>query len=131
VIEELSPRGARWAEPFSDRLDEESFPEEEAAIARAVGKRRREFVTTRACARDALAQLGVAPVAIPVDERGEPRWPRGVVGSMTHCEGLRAAVVVRESDVTAIGIDAEPNVALPEHVYDVVAVPADRQVSTS
>ncbi len=53
VIEDLLP-GVAVAETFEDALDEPLYPEEEAAVSRAVDKRRREFRTVRACARRAL-----------------------------------------------------------------------------
>jgi len=40
----------------------------------------------------------------------------GVVGSMTHCAGYRAAAVARARDVVTIGIDAEPHAVLPDGV---------------
>jgi 4'-phosphopantetheinyl transferase EntD len=36
-----------------------------------------------------------------------------VVGSLTHCEGYRAAAVARTEAFAAIGIDAEPHAPLP------------------
>jgi 4'-phosphopantetheinyl transferase EntD len=50
-----------------------------------------------------------------------PRWPDGVVGSMTHCDGYRAAAVARAADLAALGIDAEPHGPLPDGVLDAVA----------
>jgi 4'-phosphopantetheinyl transferase EntD len=55
-----------------------------------------------------------------------PRWPPGVVGSITHCAGYRAAAVARSGDLMAIGIDAEPDDPLPGGVLDVVSIPAER-----
>lgn len=81
---------------------------ERRAIAGAVVSRRREFATTRALARAALAQAGGPVVALPVGPDRAPCWPPGWVGSLTHCEGLRAAVVAPAEAVAAIGIDAEP-----------------------
>ena len=60
------------------------FPGEEDLIANAVDSRRREFVTARRCAREALAKLGHAPGPIRVGPRREPQWPTGLVGSITH-----------------------------------------------
>src|SRR6202034_758387 len=48
--------------------------------------------------------------------RGEPRWPAGVVGSITHCAGYPACAVARTVDLVTVGIDAEPNEALPSGV---------------
>ena len=88
--------------------------------------RRREFTTGRHCARVALGQLGFASVPITRGERGEPRWPDGVVGSITHCAGYRAAAVARAADVVTIGIDAEPNAPLPEGVLGLISLPSER-----
>lgn len=92
----------------------------------AVDKRRREFATARECARTALAELGVPPVPILRGERGSPVWPRGIVGSITHCAGYRAAAVAYAAQITTIGIDAEPNSPLPDDVIDTISLPAER-----
>src|SRR5258708_36276243 len=125
MINTILPATARSAEAFPDRADETPFPEEMAMVANAVDKRRREFATGRACAREALRELGIAPGPILAGERGMPRWPPGVVGSITHCAGYRAAAVAGSGDLMAIGIDAEPDAPLPDGVLDVVALPAE------
>ena len=127
MIEELLASGAEWAEEFGDPVEAPLFPEEEAVVARAVGKRRREFGSARNCAREALSRLGVPPAPILPGERGAPRWPDGVVGSITHCAGYRAAVVARGRDLLTVGIDAEPGGrGLPDGVLDHVSLPAER-----
>jgi 4'-phosphopantetheinyl transferase EntD len=126
VIEKVLPVGVAWAEEFGDRADAVLFPDEAAAVARAVDRRRREFATARSLAREAMAGLGVAPVSVPPGERGAPRWPPGVVGSITHCAGYRAATVARAGQVRAIGIDAEPDAPLPDGVLDRVSLPGER-----
>ena len=114
-------------EAFGDVPDVMLFPEEEALLARAVDKRRREFSTGRACARGALAALGVPPAPILPGERGAPQWPPGIVGSITHCAGYRAAVVGLTTDVASLGVDAEPNEALPDHgMLELIALGEER-----
>jgi len=125
VIEQLLPAAACGVEAFADRLDIELFPEEADALRHAAAKRRHEFISARACARDALARLGVPAAPLLPGERGAPSWPDGVVGSMTHCEGYRAAAVARPTDLASVGIDAEPDAPLPEGVFDLVTVPDD------
>jgi 4'-phosphopantetheinyl transferase EntD len=132
VIERLLPAGVVVVEAFADRPGEEPFPGEEEYTARAAEVRRREFVTTRRCAREALAALGFAPVPIPRGPRGQPVFPAGVAGSLTHCAGYRAAAVCRAGEpVTALGIDAEPHGPLPEGVDDLVTLPAERELLAS
>lgn len=127
MIAEALPDKVAVVERLDDPPDAALFPEEEAIIARAVDKRRREFTTVRYCARLALAELGVPPAAILPGERGAPGWPQGVVGSMTHCAGYRAAAVAHATDVLSLGIDAEPHGPLPEGVEKVVTLPEERE----
>jgi 4'-phosphopantetheinyl transferase EntD len=126
MIEEVLPLSVQACEAFSDRSDVALFPEEAAVIARAVEKRRREFATVRGCARDALAALGVAPAAIVPGSRGEPIWPAGVVGSMTHCPGYRAAVVARRGEFRSLGLDAEVDQPLPAALVDRILLPDEQ-----
>jgi 4'-phosphopantetheinyl transferase EntD len=126
MIEKILPAGVACAEAFTDLPGVVLFPEEEAVIARAVGKRRGEFTTGRGCARTALAALGVPPVPIVPGERGAPQWPHGYVGSITHCAGYRAAAVASTGAMQTIGVDAEPDETLPEGVLDHVSLPGER-----
>jgi 4'-phosphopantetheinyl transferase EntD len=126
MIEKIVPAAVACAEAFADPPDAVLFPEEEALVAAAVGARRREFATGRGCARAALAELGVPPAPVLRGERGEPRWPPGIVGSITHCAGYRGAVVARTRDVLTIGVDAEEDEALPAGVLDIVSLPGER-----
>jgi 4'-phosphopantetheinyl transferase EntD len=126
VIAELLPPPVAAAEGFGDPPGGPLFPEEEAAIARAVPRRRSEFAAGRACARAALAQLGLPAVPIARGPRGAPQWPSGVVGSITHCDGYRASAVAHARDVLTLGLDAEPAGALPDGVLDAVSLAEER-----
>jgi 4'-phosphopantetheinyl transferase EntD len=126
VISEILPAVVASAEAFDDPADAALFPAEEALIARAVQKRRREFTTGRHCARTALGRLGIAPVPILPGHGGAPQWPPGIVGSITHCAGYRAAAVARVGQVITLGLDAEPAQPLPAGVLDLVALPGER-----
>lgn len=119
MIETLVPASAS-AEMFADAPESAMFALEAAAIANAVAARRREFGTVRHCARKALQQIGVPPVPVLPDVDGAPRWPAGVVGSMTHCAGYRAAAVARSRELLSVGIDAEPHAAMPGATLEVV-----------
>ncbi|HEY3260891.1 MAG TPA: 4'-phosphopantetheinyl transferase superfamily protein [Pseudonocardiaceae bacterium] len=126
MIDEILPAKVAVAERWDDPPEATLLPEEEPVVARAVDKRRREFTTVRYCARLALAELGVPPAPIVPGERGAPRWPPGVVGSMTHCAGYRAAAAAHSSDVISLGIDAEPNGPVPAGVEQAITLPEER-----
>jgi 4'-phosphopantetheinyl transferase EntD len=114
------------AELYSDPPGLAPMAEEEPLIERSVAKRRNEFVTVRYCARIALEELGFAPVPILKGEKGEPCWPAGVVGSITHTAGYRGAVVGRSGAIRSLGVDAEPHDVLPDGVLDAISLPAER-----
>jgi 4'-phosphopantetheinyl transferase EntD len=126
MMEELVPREVVTVATRADLLPTELYPEERRALGSAVSRRRREFVTGRACARAALARIGVPPQAIASGRSGEPLWPSGVVGSITHCDGYRASAVARRTAVAAVGIDAEVHAALPPGVLATVAGERER-----
>ncbi|HYJ21105.1 MAG TPA: 4'-phosphopantetheinyl transferase superfamily protein [Solirubrobacterales bacterium] len=126
MIEAILPAAVAVAEADAEERPVALFPEEEAAIARAVPKRRLEFAVGRDCAHRALGALGEAPGPVPTGERGEPVWPAGVVGSITHCDGYRGCAVARTTDLAALGIDAEPHAPLPAGLIDDIARPEER-----
>ena len=125
MIEQLLPPGVAVVEAFEDRLGEPVFPGEEDLVAQAVEARRREFVTARRCAREALAKLGHEPAPIRVGPKREPLWPVGVVGSITHTTGFRAVAVAPRNVIASLGIDAEQNESLPHGVEELVTIPGE------
>lgn len=125
MIQQILPEGVHGVDVFGDRKDVDLFIEESFVIERSVEKRKNEFLSVRACARDALSIIGVSPLPILPGTQGEPIWPQGVVGSMTHCAGYRAAAVASKQVVAAIGIDAEPNAPLPDGILDIIAVSSE------
>ncbi|MET9543401.1 4'-phosphopantetheinyl transferase superfamily protein, partial [Streptomyces sp. NPDC006553] len=103
------------------------YAEEDEQLAEGVVDARwTEFATARMCARRALLGLGAAPGPLLRGSRGEPLWPAGVVGSITHRAGYRAAVVGPADATVALGIDAEPAVALRPGVLRRIALPEER-----
>ncbi|WP_405698801.1 4'-phosphopantetheinyl transferase superfamily protein [Streptomyces sp. NBC_01383] len=102
------------------------YPQEAAAVASARPKRRQEYANVRMCARRAMRELGVPPAPVLSGERGEPLWPDGIVGSLTHGPGFRAAAMGRSFAFVGIGIDAEPNLPLTEDLLEFVSLPQER-----
>jgi 4'-phosphopantetheinyl transferase EntD len=127
VLERILPASAVVVATAGER-EVELFPEEEAAVGNAVEKRRREFVTARACARAALAQLGHPDQAVPAGARGEPLWPAGIVGSITHCAGYRACAVASAGELLTIGVDAEVGEPLPAGLIGDIALPEEQSL---
>lgn len=122
---ELVPPAACAEEILGDDAQARLLPEEEHLVARAVASRRRDVTYARTCARRALARLGAPETPILRGKRGEPCWPGGVVGSMTHTAGYCAAAVAPGTHVRSLGIDAEPHDVLPKGVLTHVALPEE------
>jgi len=98
-------------------------PEDFRLAETAVLKRRREYATGRRLAREAIAVHGQVVDRIPSGPSGEPVWPKWCTGSITHCDGFVAAVVGDRRDFVSLGVDAEPNLSLPDGVLEHVATP--------
>lgn len=126
LIASVVPDVLSSVELYDDPPGLAPLPEEEPLIAKSVAKRRNEFITVRYCARQALSVLGVPEAPILKGDKGQPLWPNGVVGSMTHTEGFRGAVVGRVGEVRSVGIDAEPHDVLPRGVLKSISLPVER-----
>ncbi|MEU0005717.1 4'-phosphopantetheinyl transferase superfamily protein [Streptomyces sp. NPDC006314] len=116
LLRAVLPPWACGAARVGDVAPGELFEQEALVCADAGPRRRAEFTAGRWCAHRALAALGGAPAAVPRGPRGAPVWPAGVVGSITHCAGYRAAAVCRDTRGLGLGLDAEPAEPLPARV---------------
>ena len=106
----------------------ELLPAERFAVAGAVDRRRHEYATVRACARQALHALGHSHakwIAIPSGADREPLWPEGYVGSLSHSSQLCCAAVALQSSTQSLGIDVECNVEMDSSMIDAICSPAE------
>ncbi|MBB5119726.1 4'-phosphopantetheinyl transferase family protein [Streptomyces eurocidicus] len=94
----------RWA--GADGAEDALHPAERDLLSGRSPGRRRDFTAGRYAAAEALRLLG-RPGPVLRDGR-RPRFPAGVRGSISHCEGAVAVCLatVRE-DVLGIGVDIE------------------------
>lgn len=83
------------------------LPEEAGSCGTFRPKRLADFAAGRLCARRALRSLGFADFPVQRNADRTPRWPDGVVGSITHTVGFCGAVVDRSENVASVGLDAE------------------------
>jgi len=74
----------------------------------AVSKRKLEYLAGRLCAARAAEQIGVTiETEISTGPQGEPFWPQGLTGSISHSSTLAAAVVAQGGSDHHIGLDLE------------------------
>lgn len=130
MMQGLLPDGVDVEEHLGAPVPAQLLPEEESGVTKAVPARRAEYAAVRACARTALRRLGFGEVALPTGPGRAPVWPPGIVGSMTHCLGFRAAAVASADAWAGLGIDAEVRAPLPPEVVELVMSPAERAALT-
>src|SRR5688572_20289209 len=80
-------------------------PDEISGLGRVGAARLADFVAGRQACRAAQLRLGLLPRPVLIGRKGEPCWPSGIAGSITHSAGMAGAVVVRVSERCAVGID--------------------------
>lgn len=100
------------------------WPLEEAHLLAVASVRLEEFRAGRIAAREALKRLGRPVVGLPPASDGSLVWPSEILGSLTHCPGLCAAVAT-EATVSGIGLDAEPLTQPFEQVARVICLPEE------
>lgn len=94
-----------------DRIGEphEELAADERKYAAAMSRARlREFMAGRTIARQALQLLQVRQgAAIPMGSGGEPLWPQGVSGSLSHTAAHAVALIARSSRHISVGVDLD------------------------
>jgi 4'-phosphopantetheinyl transferase EntD len=108
------------------RTAAELWPQETAAITRAIPKRRAEFAAGRSAARMAMAELGLAPCTIPQGPDRAPTWPAELSGSIAHCDDFCIAAVAFKTHYKTLGIDIEPATPLATDLTDIICTKAER-----
>jgi 4'-phosphopantetheinyl transferase EntD len=121
----LLPNQVAVAEGLITDWQPELWPEEAAYVANAVEKRRREFAYGRHFVRSCLRSLGRPDEPVPVRPDRSPRWPEGLVGSITHTDTYCAAAVARTRDIDSIGIDVEDLSGFEPELLRYVLSPGD------
>jgi 4'-phosphopantetheinyl transferase EntD len=96
------------------------LPDEAEAVRHAGARRRREFAAGRTCARIALESVGLHQYALRRGADRLPRWPPGIVGSITHSKVYCAAAIGVYPRILGLGIDAEENAPLAIEETDLI-----------
>ncbi|TDB53674.1 4'-phosphopantetheinyl transferase family protein [Photorhabdus khanii] len=92
---------------YHDELFEQlnlPFP---ATLAKAVNKRRAEYLAARYCARQLLAQLGQPEFNLLSGHDRAPIWPKDICGSVSHSSHCAIVLAAPQTDNRLIGVDIE------------------------
>lgn len=112
---------------------DESYPEAGFTLpdhlARAVPKRRAEYLAGRFLARQLLEPLGFADFTLARGEDRAPQWPPGIAGALSHNSHTALCAVHRESGLGGVGLDVETllSVERAEELWSAIVSPAERE----
>ncbi|CAI0725363.1 phosphopantetheinyltransferase component of enterobactin synthase multienzyme complex [Serratia proteamaculans] len=76
-------------------------------LARAVPKRRAEYLAGRYLARELLTSLGFVDFTLLRGEDRAPLWPPGIAGALSHNADTALCAVHRETGLGGVGLDVE------------------------
>lgn len=110
LVRHLLPKGYGCAVSPLTQPPAPLLPEEEAAILRAVPKRRREFALGRMVLRAAIREAGHDfPTTCPIRARQDrqPDLPPGVRASLSH-SGDYCIAIAAPPGGASVGVDLEP-----------------------
>jgi len=120
------PEYVGFAVKTMDDLDDYSLSSEELKIIspRAVEKRKIEFVLGRAACNSALSGVGLTPPPPVLKGRsGEPIWPEGYVGAISHTRKIAVCAVCPKTRADGIGMDVEEIEGnISPDVYNIVCI---------
>lgn len=74
-------------------------------------KRQAEFIAGRYLANSLLNERGVRDGTVGAGCNGEPIWPGGFNGSISHCADQAICALARKTDIRYLGLDLEPAVS--------------------
>lgn len=106
-LQQAVPGSCAATADFDDRRWHHLSAAEQQALARAVGKRRREFAAGRDAAKQCARQLGIELDSLPVGPQRQPCWPAAMVGSITHDNVSALAWAASADCVQSLGLDVE------------------------
>jgi len=126
MMERILPQGLHCVSTMDLSGPYELLLQERELLQRASEKRWRDFAAGRQCARDAICKMGHPSIPILADNNRMPCWPKGIVGSITHCHDYCAAAVANQSTYLSIGIDAERYRAIDDRLLKYISLPEER-----
>jgi len=100
---------------------------EGAIVERAIEPRKKEFAAGRRAARRALSAIDIPNQPILADAERTPIWPAGTVGSISHANGVCAAVAAPSQAYKSLGLDIEQTAALDPDLW--AEILTDRELS--
>lgn len=105
------PGGCMWAasflpEAFSESCLDRMDPQAGRDLCRSTRARKAEYTAGRMLAGFCLEQLGYSVGRIPSGRHGQPEWPCGTTGSLSHTRDRAVCAMSSDRDLL-LGVDIE------------------------
>lgn len=115
---------------YSDDLFCELDIHQPSHLARAVNKRKAEYLAGRYLASCALQQLGADTQEVTTGLHRSPVWPKGFVGTLSHSKNIALCAVAPSRHIQALGLDIEPvmDEDTQNMIRDQVCAPSERSL---
>ena len=98
------------------------------SLRRAVQARKAEYFAGRLCASQALSMID-RQGDVQADHDRCPIWPRGTIGSISHCANHAAAVALPTATQSGVGIDIECRSVFAAANLDKMRVMSDSELA--
>ncbi len=125
LLASLFPPGVVGTELRIDGDPSLLLPGEAQYLEHAVPKRVQEFAAGRLCARRALAEFGFIDYPLRMNSNRLPQWPAFVIGSIAHTTGWCGAVVAKQRQFRAIGLDIEIVGRVTREIWQYICTPEE------
>ncbi len=101
--------------------------EENQIVSKSSNRRKREFSAGRAIAKTLLKKYGIKNYPVLSGTNREPVWPKGVIGSISHCDDFCFVAIAQEKNYKSIGIDIEKLTPIEPDIEEYVCTEAERK----
>lgn len=103
------------------------YLEEQRISSKFSEQRRNEYTSGRIIAKHLLERIGIYNFPILRGTLGEPLWPQGVTGSISHCADRCFVAIAEKKHYKSIGIDIDSIDDLPETLIDDVCTYSEKK----
>jgi 4'-phosphopantetheinyl transferase EntD len=107
IEKDFKSRGIVFVCGKEERDENSLYQSEKSFVEGANRSRIIEFASGRFYARKALLSIGISDTAILCGKFGEPVFPEGTAGSISHSDNLYSVAVCRSDNFVSVGIDLE------------------------
>jgi 4'-phosphopantetheinyl transferase EntD len=125
VVQDMLPSRCATVCTLVGNDETSPYLEERNQVQGYAANRMNECFAGRRAARRVVNAMGASPLLYRQRFGGEPIWPQGFIGSITHTGRVALAVAARSSTAHSIGVDFEVEQTIPTDQWDIILHPSE------